>query len=211
MREPEDVDDWYATHAHWPAEVALLRRIVRAHGLEETLRWRQPCYRDAGRNILIVSWRNAGAVLSFLKGALLEDPDGRLVQPGQAREGRYLCFSSCDQILAERGAIDAWIRGAVEVERLGLKLPPRADALELVEELRARMEADPVFGEAFEALTPGRQRGYNLHFGKAKQAATREAGIDRCTERILLGKGLQDCICGKSARMPRCDGSHKTA
>ena len=97
---------------------------------------------------------------------------------------------------------------AVEVERSGRRFPALG-AVEYCEELQARIGGDPVFGEAFEALTPGRRRQYNMHFAGARKPATRERRIDACTERILMGKGLRDCICGHSKRMPSCDGSHR--
>ena len=89
-------------------------------------------------------------------------------------------------------------------------MPALSPEVVYVEELQRRLDSDPGFREAFEALTPGRRRGYNLHFAQPKNSSTREARIDRCGERILLGKGLNDCVCGRSKRPPGCDGSHKS-
>lgn len=208
MKTYATVDDWLADLEAWRDEAAALRRIVLAAGLEETVKWGQPCYTDAGRNIAIVSWRKGSAILSFFKGALLDDPEGRLVQPGAARAGRYLPFTTVAAIEAAEPRIRALLAQAVAVERAGLRLPPRPDTIAFIPELQERLDADPAFREAFEALTPGRQRTYDHHFGRAKQSATRVARIEAATERILAGKGLRDCVCGRSQRLPRCDGSH---
>jgi uncharacterized protein YdeI (YjbR/CyaY-like superfamily) len=209
MRDVADADEWYAGHEQYPEQVALLRQIVLAHGLTETIKWKHPCYMDAGKNVAIVSARKDGGILSLLHGALVDDPLGRLQQPGQDRSGRYLVFASVAEIEANRAYIDGLLEQAIANERAGLRVPPLPDTIEPVDELAERMAADPAFRAAFEALTIGRQRQYNLHFGKAKKAATREARITAATERIFLGKGLTDCICGRSKHLPRCDGSHR--
>ncbi|MBX2800510.1 MAG: YdeI/OmpD-associated family protein [Myxococcales bacterium] len=204
-------DEWYADCDAWHDEVATLRTIVLRAGLTETLKWKQPCYTDEGKNIVIVTHRKDCALVSFLKGALVDDPRARFVQPGSARSARYVPFTSVEQIRAEQTYLETLIAEAVELQRAGLRVEPLPDDIEYVEELRQRLSSDEAFRVAFEALTVGRRRGYNLHFAKAKQSATREARIERCTERILAGKGLLDCICGRSKRYPRCDGSHKHA
>ena len=109
---------------------------------------------------------------------------------------------------AERAYLVALIEKAIEVERAGLRVAPLPDEIDYVEELEERFQTDEAFRAAFEGLTLGRRRGYNIHFAKAKKSSTRHARIERCTERILMGKGLMDCICGRSKRYPRCDGSH---
>ncbi len=209
MKIHATADDWYAAQDAWRDELRALREVVLATGLVETLKWGQPCYTDRRKNIVIVSCRQEWALASLFKGALLEDPQGRLVQPGRARSGRYLPFTSVEQVTADRAYLTTLIERAIEVERAGLRVEPLPDEFGYVEELQQRLAADEPFRVAFEGLTPGRRRGYNLHFESAKKPATREARIDRCTERILAGKGLLDCICGRSKRYPRCDGSHK--
>ena len=202
-------DAWFESHDVWPDEVRALRAIVLGAGLDETLKWKQPCYMDGGRNVCIVSWRKSGAVLSFLNGGLLEDPDGRLETPGQARHGRFLRFTSVEEIEGARVWIDAFLAQAIDHARQGRKLSPLPDEIDYVDELRDRMTADPEFAAAFEALTPGRRRGWNIHFGKAKQSATRVKRIDAAWPKIQAGKGMFECACGLSQRMPRCDGSHR--
>lgn len=211
MQTDRPADPWYAQREAWTEEVAALRAVVLGLGLTETVKWRQPCYTDRDTNVLIISVRKDSAVVSFLRGALLKDPEGRLIQPGEnSRSARYLRFTSVSQVRKERAYLEALVSGAVELARSGLRVPALPPEVVYVEDLQRRLDSDPGFREAFEALTPGRRRGYNLHFAQPKNSSTREARIDRCGERILLGKGLNDCVCGRSKRPPGCDGSHKS-
>ena len=209
MKRYEDVDAWLADQTQWRSEFEALRAIALGEGLGEAVKWGQPCYTDQGKNIAIVSWRKNGALISFLKGALLDEHEGRFVQAGQDRSSRYITFGSVQEIADHEAALRRLLRQAVEVERAGLSVEPLPDDIDYIEELQERMGADAEFREAFEALTTGRRRHYNMHFGKAKKAATRESRITECTPRILMGKGLRDCICGRSKRLPSCDGSHR--
>lgn len=209
MKDPADADAWYADQDTWVDELALLRTLVLDAGLTETLKWRSPCYMDRERNIAVIGFMKAHATLGFFKGVFLDDPDSVLVQPGQDRSARYLAYGSVQAIQDDRDRIRAMLEQAVANERAGLKVEPLPDEIDYVDELQQRLAADPVFREAFEGLTPGRRRQYNHHFGGARKAATRAGRIDAYTERILAGKGMRDCICGKSRRYPQCDGSHK--
>ncbi len=210
MPTPSTPDAWYAEQSAWHHELAALRAIALSAELHETLKWKQPCYTDQGRNIFLVSSRKDAAVVAFLEGALLPDPDARLVQPGQdSRSAKYMRFTSVDQVHRDRAYLEALVASAVHVARAGLKVEPLREGIDYVEELQRRLADDPAFARAFEALTPGRRRSYNMHFSRPKNASTRHARITRCAERILMGKGLNDCVCGRSQRMPRCDGSHQ--
>lgn len=104
-----------------------------------------------------------------------------------------------------------WCTGAVvrRLERSGQRVPKNPSPLALPDELRDKLGESPALEAAFQGLSPGRQRGYCLYFSSPKRSETRKARIERCTQRILDGKGLQDCTCGRSKKMPRCDGSHK--
>ena len=210
MRTKGTADDWYAERETWQGECRALREIVKACGLDETVKWGQPCYTDGGRNVLIVSALKDCATLNFFKGALLADPLGLLEVPGEnSRSARYLKVHALDQVEAKRAAIQALVAQAVEVERAGLSVPRDQGELELVAELQARLDADPALRAAFQGLTPGRQRAYNILIGGAKTPKGRAARVESHTARILLGKGPNDCICGHSRRPPGCDGSHK--
>lgn len=178
----------------WPRELAELRRIVLECGLTEERKWGVPCYTFNGANVLIVAAFKGYASLNFFKGALLSDSHGLLVQAGaDSQSGRQIRFTQVREVLAKEQELRDYIYEAIEVERAGLKVDFKAKH-ELVypEELLAIFPGNPEFETAFEALTPGRKRGYILHFTQPKQSATRTSRIEKCIERILEGKGMQD-------------------
>ncbi|MCB0874011.1 MAG: YdeI/OmpD-associated family protein, partial [Thermoleophilia bacterium] len=130
--------------------------------------------------------------LMFFKGALMEDPYEVLQEQGpNSRSALRMTFTSVDEIDGRARIVEDYVRNAVEVEAAGLSVGP-APEVEFVAELQERLNQDPDFRKAFEALTPGRQREYNLHFADAKQAKTREARIEKYTEHIFAGKGMRD-------------------
>lgn len=194
----------------WAEELAELRRIALAGGLTEEVKWRSPCFTSEGRNILLLGRRKDHCLISFLRGALLDDPRELLESAGpNTRSARLIRFTDRARIQAEEPALRALIASAVAVERAGLRLPPPGDVPALAAEIERRLDADPGLRAAFQGLTPGRQRAYNLHVSQAKQARTRELRFERCVARILAGKGPNDCTCGRTKRPPGCDGSHK--
>jgi uncharacterized protein YdeI (YjbR/CyaY-like superfamily) len=205
------VDEFLEKAKKWQAEMKLLREIVLECNLTEEFKWRQPCYSINGKNVLFVSSFKEYGVLAFFKGALLSDQAKILARSGENTQGmRMIRFTNCEQIKALRSEIKQYIFEAVEIEKAGLKVPKTDVAspsypTELVEVFDKNAE----YQEAFEKLTPGRQRAYILHFSSAKQAETRSSRIEKYKARILKGKGIDDCICGLSKRMPSCDGSHK--
>lgn len=178
----------------WQPELRALRRIALSCGLREEVKWGVPCYTFEGNNVLIVSAFKDHASLSFFKGALLEDPLGLLQKPGENSQAARVFRLSDAQALAElEPALKAYIFEAIEVERAGLRVDFKAkDTLLLPDELLQKFEEDPAFQAAFEALTPGRQRGYVLHISAAKQSKTRAARVEKCAPRIFEGKGMQD-------------------
>ncbi len=149
-------------------------------------------YTYEGKNIVIVQEMKEFLALMFFKGVLIDDPAGLLVDQGpNSRSARRMEFTSVADIDRLAGDISAYVDRAVAIEEAGLDVDPPPE-LELVEELRERIESDPAFKTAFEGLTPGRQREYNLFVSGAKQASTRASRVDKHTERILAGKGLRD-------------------
>ncbi|MBL8180643.1 MAG: YdeI/OmpD-associated family protein [Blastocatellia bacterium] len=179
---------------NWTAELSYLREIVLDCGLTEELKWGVPCYTDGGKNLMIVSAFNEYASLSFFKGSLLRDPDGILVTPGEnSQAARLLKFTSVEQIAAIEPAIRNLIREAIEVERAGLKVQFKSiDQHDVPAELTQKFEEDPAFEAAFNALTPGRRRGYLIHFAQPKQSETRISRIEKCSPQIFNGIGLHD-------------------
>jgi uncharacterized protein YdeI (YjbR/CyaY-like superfamily) len=205
------VDEFLEKTDKWKVELTVLRNIMLDCQLIETLKWGQPCYMFNKTNVVILANFKESCAVSFLKGALLSDTENLLVKPGEnSQSGRFLRFKSVDEIIEKEAIIKAYVFEAIEVEKVGLKVAPRDPESEpLIPELTQRFEENPTLKTAFEALTPGRQRAYNLFFNAAKQSATRLSRIDSYTERIMNRKGINDCVCGLSKRMPSCDGSHK--
>ncbi|MCA9547504.1 MAG: YdeI/OmpD-associated family protein [Myxococcales bacterium] len=203
-------DAWFDADDAFDAPLRALRSIALDCGLTETVKWRQPCYTADDKNVIILGRMKGHCVISFMKGALLPDPEGLLATNGpNTRSAKVVRFTDAGEVRAAEAGLRALIAQAVEAERQGLRVEPLTETPEYVAELTAHLAAHPDFRAAFEALTPGRQRAYNMHFGQAKQAATRRARIVKCTARIMDGKGLNDCVCGLSKRMPGCDGSHR--
>lgn len=205
------VDPFFDRADKWQDEMRCLRTIALECGLKEEYKWSQPCYTYNGKNIAIVSAFKDYAFVSFFKGALLSDANGVLKSPGEnAQSGRLIAFKSVAEIEVLSQEIKAFLFEAIEIEKLGLKVKTKAvEDFDFPNELHQKFAESPALKSAFEALTPGRQKGYLLHFTQAKQAATRIARIEKYAERILMGKGIRDCVCGHSKRMPSCDGSHK--
>lgn len=196
----------------WAPEHAELRRIALDCGLLETVKWRQPCFTFEGANVVILGSRKDHCLFSFLKGALLPDPTGLLSSAGpNTRAARLACFTDVPGILAAEPALRALLAAAIEAERAGLSVPPptEEERLPLAAEIQARLDRDSTLEAAWQALTPGRRRAFNIVVSQAKQPKTRAARFERHIERILAGKGPNDCICGRSKRPPGCDGTHK--
>ena len=180
----------------WQQELIALRRIVLECGLDEECKWGVPCYTFQGKNILMVSALKDSCILSFFKGSLLHDEHGMLSFAGEnSQVAKMFRFTRAEDILMLEELIKTYIFEAVEVEKAGLKVPQSA-APELPDELLQKFEEMPAFQVAFEALTPGRQRGYLLYFSQPKQAQTRESRIEKCVPKILNGEGLHDKYSG---------------
>ena len=177
----------------WQPELAALRAILLDTELVEAFKWRQPVYTFDGHNVAILWAFKDNCGLGFFKGALLKDTKGLLVAPGEnSRAARKLPFRSLDEVRAGEKTIRAYVTEAIEIERRGLKVDMPADDLDPPEELIATLEADSDFAAAFEALTPGRRRSWILHFGQAKQAATRVSRIEKAAPKIREGKGWNE-------------------
>jgi len=194
----------------WKAEMEALRAILHAFPLTEELKWGKPCYTFENSNIIIIQGFKEYCGLLFFKGALLKDVKGLLVKPGENTQGgRLIKFKTVQEITKLKAPIKSYIKEAIEVEKLGLKIEPMEKELVLPDELLAIFKKNAPFKKAFNALTPGRQRAYNMFFTAAKQSATRETRIEKYKKQILDGKGINDCTCGLSQKMPYCDGSHR--
>jgi uncharacterized protein YdeI (YjbR/CyaY-like superfamily) len=179
----------------WRSEFEAMRPVLLRAGLDEELKWRKPCYTHDGSNVVIFQPFKDLCALLFFKGALLEDPDGALKEQGEnTRSALRLEFRSVAEVKAAESTIAALAQDAIRVEEAGLSVPKRApdDDGPYPEELHTLLDADPALRDAWERLTPGRRRGWLLHFNGAKQSKTRVARIERATPRILEGFGMHD-------------------
>ncbi|MEE8599644.1 YdeI/OmpD-associated family protein [Euzebya tangerina] len=192
MEDYPDVDSYLADSERWHDEIVALRPILQATGLDEEIKWGKPCYVHHGANIVIVQEFADNLALMFFKGILLDDPADLLQEVGpNSHAARRLMFSSLDDVDRLANTVTAYVKEAVAVEDAGTEVPPRPEE-SLAVELQERLAGSPELADAFDSLTPGRQREYNLHVSAAKQVATRERRIDTITPRILAGKGLRD-------------------
>lgn len=177
----------------WPEELAALRSIAQSSGLAEEMKWGVPCYTLDGKNILNISAVKDAAVIGFFKGALLEDPSRMLVPPGPNSQAvRQVKFTSVADIESAEQALRALINAAIEAQKAGKSIPFASSPEPMPEELLEAFADDPSFEAAFCRLTPGRQRGYLLHFSSAKQSATRKSRIEKHRQAIIDGKGMHD-------------------
>lgn len=188
----ERVDRYIGRSTKWPDEMTELRSILLHAGLEEDIKWGKPCFSHDGHNIAILQEMKGFLSLMFFKGALLKDKSKVLVEQGpNSRSAKRVEFTSVDDVTKLTRAIAALIKEAIDIEHAGLTVEP-APELVLVEELEQRLASDRKLRMAFEALTPGRKREYNLHVSSAKQAKTRIDRIEGFAPKILAGKGLRD-------------------
>ena len=207
------IDDFIAQHQKWSEELAKLRAIILECNLTEELKWNTPCYTFEGKNIVLLGSFKNWCVISFLKGTLLKNKENILEQAGEnSQSSKVIRFTTLQDIEKIESILKKYILEAIEIEKSGLKVElQKNDTLDFVEELQNKLNEDATFEKAFKNLTLGRQRGYNMYFASAKQSKTRTARIEKYEKRILEGKGINDCTCGRSKKMPSCDGSHKLA
>jgi len=182
----------YATK--WQKETNDLRKIALDCGLVEELKWGKPCFTFQKRNVSIIIPLKDACALSFFKGALLKDPKRILQKIGEhTQAGRWVKFTSSQEIAALRPTLRSYIEEAIRVERSGKKVPLKRAAEYIVpEELQEKLNAAPKLKAAFEALTPGRRRSYIFHISGAKQAKTRAARAEKCVPLILSGRGFNE-------------------
>ncbi|MBI1220118.1 MAG: hypothetical protein GC186_16395 [Rhodobacteraceae bacterium] len=192
MTPPDTRVDALLRKAEWQEERQKLRAICLACGLTEAVKWGKLCYTFEGNNVAIIYGLKESCALGFLKGALLDDPDGILAKAGEnSQAGRWIKFTDVQQIAAMAPVLTGFLHAAIAVEKAGLKIDFKArHDLVLAEEFQHRLDEDPGLKAAFEALTPGRQRSYALHFAAPKQSKTRAARVEKCVQDILDGRGL---------------------
>jgi len=188
------VDFYFSKAQKWQEELETLRTIVLDCGLTEELKWGVPCYTFQNSNIVLIHEFKEYCAFLFFKGALLHDANGILIQQTEnVQAARQIRFTNVREIVAMETILKAYIFEAIEVEKAGLKVNfKKSTEFTMPEELINKLEEVPGLQDAFDALTPGRQRAYMLYFSAPKQSKTRAARIEKCTQQILDGKGLND-------------------
>ena len=187
------VDFYFTKNLKWQKEIKQLRTIMLECGLNEELKWGVPCYTFQKSNIVLIHvFREYCAVL-FFKGALLKDENGILVQQTKnVQAGRQVRFANLKEVVEKETILKNYVYEAIEIERAGLKVEFNKTPEIICKEFQKKLDKTPSLKKAFHALTPGRQRAYNLYFSSAKQSKTRELRIENNIENILCGKGLND-------------------
>lgn len=177
----------------WVAGLAALREACRDAGLVETVKWGHPCYTHQGRNVALIGAFREDFRLSFMDAALLKDPEGVLEKQGpNTAHANMIRFTEDSQVAQMRPVIDAYLREAIGYVEGGVKAPVEVREVELPEELIEALASDPELSEAFDALTPGRQRSYAIVIGSAKKPETRVARIEKLRPKVFAGKGAQE-------------------
>jgi uncharacterized protein YdeI (YjbR/CyaY-like superfamily) len=188
------VDFFFEKESKWQKEYQQMRAIALDCGLDEDLKWGQPCYTRNDKNIVLIHGFKEYCAYLFFKGALLKDDEHILVQQTEhVQSPRQVRFTNVKEIVKLQKTLKAYIYEAIEVEKAGLKVNPKNTSdYEVAEEFQKKLNEDKTLKTAFKALTPGRQRGYLFYFSQPKQSKTREARIEKCIPAILAGKGLND-------------------
>ncbi|MBB6022098.1 uncharacterized protein YdeI (YjbR/CyaY-like superfamily) [Paenibacillus sp. JGP012] len=188
------VDAYLSKIKTWKEESVKLREILLDCDLTEDYKWMHPCYTLNGKNVVLIHGFKEYCAIMFLKGSLLKDPHGILIQQtNNVQGGRQIRFTDLEQIIEQEDILKAYIREAIEVEQAGLKVEKKeVEQFAVPEELQQQFDANPAFQAAFEALTPGRQRAYLYHFSQPKQSKTKTSRIEKCMQPIMEGKGLND-------------------
>lgn len=188
------IDKYIDRNPEWAEEIKRMRAIILDCGLEETLKWGVPCYTYQEHNVVLIHVFKSYCAILFFKGALLKDSKKLLVQQtANVQAARQLRFTEAKEITKLAATIKAYVHEAIAVEKAGLKVQlKQTREFEMPEEFKRRLDKSARLKKAFEALTPGRQRAYLLHFSSAKQASTREARVEKYLDQILAGKGIDD-------------------
>jgi uncharacterized protein YdeI (YjbR/CyaY-like superfamily) len=188
------VDFYFKKEKKWQAEIEKLRTIILDCPLTEELKWGAPCYTFQKSNIILIHVFKEYCAVLFIKGALLKDTKGILIQQTEnVQSARQVRFTNVQEIVEMETILKDYIYEAIEAEKAGLKVNfKKATEFSMPDELVHKFEENPTLETAFYALTPGRQRGYLLHFSAPKLSKTREARIEKCMPQILIGKGLND-------------------
>lgn len=188
------VDGFLRKAKKWRKEFEQLRKVCLDCGLTEELKWGKPCYTYQNSNIVLIHGFKEYCALLFFKGALLKDSKGILIQQtANVQAARQIRFTNVQEIVKMQSILKSYIKEAIDVEKAGLQVSyKKTSEFAIPDEFQNRLNNSPPLKKAFNALSPGRQRGYILHFSAAKQSETRKSRVEKCVPQILKGKGLND-------------------
>ncbi|RYY76236.1 MAG: hypothetical protein EOO52_01585 [Gammaproteobacteria bacterium] len=188
------VDAFLNSAKKWREEFETLRAIILECDLTEDLKWGQPCYTLGKSNIVLIHGFKEYCALLFFKGALLPDTKSVLVQQTEnVQAARQLRFTELNDMVKLKSTIKTYVKEAIKVEQSGATVEfKKTSEFAIPEEFQAQLAKSSKLKKAFEALTPGRQRAYLLHFASPKQSKTRESRIEKAMPQIFEGKGLND-------------------
>jgi len=188
------VEFFFSKAKQWQEEYRKLRMITLDCELSEELKWGCPCYTIDGKNIVLIHGFKEYCALLFMKGALFKDPNGILIQQTEnVQSARQIRFTNVQEIIEMEPILKAYINEAIVVEKEGLQVEfKKATEFSMPDEFQTKLDENSELEIAFYALTPGRQRGYLLYFSAPKQSKTREARVEKYTQHIMDGKGLND-------------------
>jgi len=187
-------DFFFSKTKNWKEEFRKLRTIILGCGLSEELKWGKACYTFQQSNVVLIHGFKDYCALLFMKGALLKDAKGILIQQTEnVQATRQIRFTNVGEIVQMEPVLKAYVKEAIEIEKAGLEVNyKKTSEFKVPKEFQNKLDAIPALRVAFDALTPGRQRGYLLYFSGAKQSKTRDSRVEKCMPQILKGKGLDD-------------------
>jgi uncharacterized protein YdeI (YjbR/CyaY-like superfamily) len=188
------VDAFITRAKKWQEEYKQLRIIILDCGLDEEFKWGVPCYTFKKKNIVLIHGFKEYCAILFVKGALLNDAKGVLIQQTEnVQAARQIRFTNLQEIIELESTLKAYILEAIELEKAGVKVNyKKTQDYVIPEEFQSKLDQIPTLKTAFKSLTPGRQRAYIYYFSQPKQSKTRLARVEKNIPQILNGKGLND-------------------
>jgi len=188
------VDFFFNKTTKWQEEYKQLRTIILDCGLTEELKWGVPCYTYQKKNIILIHGFKEYCAVLFMKGALLHDAKGILIQQTEnVQSARQIRFTNVKEIVKLAPTLKAYVHEAIELEKAGVKVElKKTSEYAIPEEFQNKLDKNADLKKAFKALTPGRQRAYIFHFSQPKLSKTREARVEKYIPQILDGKGIDD-------------------
>ncbi len=176
---------------NWQDELNILAEIINKADLTKTIKWGAEVFTYNGKNVISYGGFKNYFALWFFNGVFLKDPYKVLenAQEGKTKSLRHWKFYSKEEINEKR--ILSYINEAIDVEKKGLKISPeKFKALDIPDLLKHAFKIDKTFKQAFDMLSPGKQKEYINYINEAKQENTKLNRIEKIKPMILSGIGL---------------------